>query len=185
MKSVSFRAHRRTSLLFSVALSSFFSPLDAWSQSSPQQTSQTLDPVVVTNPTAIASPRQSDNRSVSRSRRGGNKRAATAAAPTPSATVSTSAAAPTLTLNQTAGSGSRLNMTRLETPASVEIINAETIAERGQHSVIDAVTQNATGFTASPAPGNGGLSFNTRGFTGNSTVRRSMTAPGSMSAPAR
>ena len=43
-------------------------------------------------------------------------------------------------------------------------------AERGQHSVIDAVTQNATGFTASPAPGNGSLSFNTRGFTGNSSV---------------
>jgi iron complex outermembrane receptor protein len=32
------------------------------------------------------------------------------------------------------------------------------------------VTQNGTGFTASPAPGNGSLSFNTRGFTGNSTV---------------
>jgi iron complex outermembrane receptor protein len=55
-------------------------------------------------------------------------------------------------------------------PASVEVITAETIAERGQHNVIDAVTQNATGFTASPAPGNGGLSFNTRGFTGNGTV---------------
>jgi hypothetical protein len=32
---------------------------------------------------------------------------------------------------------------------------------RGQHNVIDAVTQNATGFTASPAP-NGSLAFNTR-----------------------
>lgn len=92
------------------------------------------------------------------------------ASATPSTTAPTAPAAPTLTLNQTAGSGSRLNMTRLETPASVEIINAETIAERGQHNVIDAVTQNATGFTASPAPGNGSLSFNTRGFTGNSTV---------------
>ena len=50
------------------------------------------------------------------------------------------------------------------------MITAETIAERGQHNVIDAVTQNATGFTASPAPGNGGLAFNTRGFTGNGTV---------------
>ncbi|MEP6837613.1 MAG: TonB-dependent siderophore receptor [Bradyrhizobium sp.] len=88
----------------------------------------------------------------------------------PSATAPAALAAPTLTLNQTAGSGSRLNLTRMQTPASVEIINAETIAERGQHSVIDAVTQNATGFTASPAPGNGGLFFNDRGFTGNSTV---------------
>ena len=169
MNSVSFRASRRTSLLYSIALSFILWPLDAWSQSS--QTSRTLDPVVVTNPTPVANPRRSDNRNASRSTRGSKKRAATAAATPPSATVPTSpAAAPTLTLNQTAGSGSRLNMTRLETPASVEIINAETIAERGQHSVIDAVTQNATGFTASPAPGNGGLSFNTRGFTGNSTV---------------
>ena len=169
MNSASFRASRRTSLLYSVALSSMLWPLDAWSQSAPKP-SQTLDPVVVTNPTPTASPRPSNGASASRSARGGKKRAATAAAPTPSATVPASAAAPTLTLNQTAGSGSRLNMTRLETPASVEIINAETIAERGQHSVIDAVTQNATGFTASPAPGNGSLSFNTRGFTGNSTV---------------
>ncbi|SDP23961.1 TonB-dependent siderophore receptor [Afipia sp. GAS231] len=169
MNSVSFRASRRTSLLYSVALSSVLWPLDAWSQSS-TQTSQKLDPVVVTNPTPTVTPLPSNSTNDSRSARGGKKRAATAAATTTSATVPTTPAAPTLTLNQTAGSGSRLNLTRLETPASVEIINAETIAERGQHSVIDAVTQNATGFTASPAPGNGSLSFNTRGFTGNSTV---------------
>lgn len=166
MNSVSLRASRRTPLLYSVALSSVLWPLEAWPQSSPQ-TSRTLDPVVVTNPTPAASPRQSGSTSASRATRGGKKRAAAA---TPSRTVPASPSAPTLTLNQTAGSGSRLNMTRLETPVSVEIINAETIVERGQHSVIDAVTQNATGFTASPAPGNGGLSFNTRGFTGNSTV---------------
>jgi iron complex outermembrane recepter protein len=169
MNSVSFCASRRTSLLYSVALSSVLWPLDAWSQSAPKP-SQTLDPVVVTNPTPTASPRRSNGTSASRSMRGGKKRAAAVAAATPSTNVPASSAAPTLTLNQTAGSGSRLNLTRLQTPASVEIINAETIAERGQHSVIDAVTQNATGFTASPAPGNGGLSFNTRGFTGNSTV---------------
>lgn len=169
MNSVSFRASRRTSLLYSVALSSALWPLDAWSQSAPKP-SQTLDPVVVTTPTPTTSPRQSDSTSAARSTRGGKKRAAAAAAAPPSTTVPASPAAPTLTLNQTASSGSRLNLTRLQTPASIEIINAETIAERGQHSVIDAVTQNATGFTASPAPGNGGLSFNTRGFTGNSTV---------------
>jgi iron complex outermembrane receptor protein len=169
MNSVSFRASRRTSLLYSAAVSFLLWPFDAWSQSSPL-TSRTLDPVVVTNPTSAASPSQPTSTSASRSTRGGKKRAAAAAAAKPSTTVLVSPAAPTLTLNQTAGSGSRLNMTRLETPASVEIINAETIAERGQHSVIDAVTQNATGFTASPAPGNGSLSFNTRGFTGNSTV---------------
>ncbi len=169
MNSVSFRASRRTSLLYSVALSSVLWPLDGWSQSAPKP-SQTLDPIVVTNPTSAAPQRQSSSTNASRSIRGGKKRVAAAAAATPSATAPAALAAPTLTLNQTAGSGSRLNLTRLQTPASVEIINAETIAERGQHSVIDAVTQNATGFTASPSPGNGGLSFNTRGFTGNSTV---------------
>jgi iron complex outermembrane receptor protein len=167
MNSVPFHASRRTSLLYSVALSSVLWPLDAWPQSAPK-TSQTLDPIVVTNPQPTAGARQPNSASASRSTRGGKKRAAAAAPPSP--TVPASPAASTLTLNQTAGSGSRLNLTRLQTPASVEIITAETIAERGQHNVIDAVTQNATGFTASPAPGNGGLSFSTRGFTGNSTV---------------
>jgi iron complex outermembrane receptor protein len=71
-------------------------------------------------------------------------------------------AAPTLTLTGASTAGSRLGLTRLQTPASVEVISAETIAERGQQNILDAVTQNATGFTASPAPGNGGVSFNTR-----------------------
>lgn len=79
-------------------------------------------------------------------------------------------AAPTLNLTGTTSTGSRLGLTRLQTPASVEVISAQTMAERSQQNVIDAVTQNAAGFTASPAPGNGGLSFNTRGFTGNGTV---------------
>jgi iron complex outermembrane recepter protein len=79
-------------------------------------------------------------------------------------------AAPTINLAAPASTASRLNLSRLQTPASAEIITAETIAERGQHSVVEAVTQNAAGFTASPAPGNGSLSFNTRGFTGNGTV---------------
>lgn len=168
MNSVSFHASRRMPLLYSVALSSVLWPLDAWPQSAPKP-SQTLDPIVVTNPQSAATPRQPNSASASRSTRTGKKRAA-AAATTPSTVVPASPAAPTLTLYQTAGSGSRLNLTRLQIPASVEIITAETIAERGQHNVIDAVTQDATGFTASPAPGNGGLSFSTRGFTGNSTV---------------
>ena len=79
-------------------------------------------------------------------------------------------AAPTLNLTGASTAGSRLGLTRLQTPASVEVISAETIAERGQQNILDAVTQNATGFTASPAPGNGGVSFNTRGFTGLGSV---------------
>jgi iron complex outermembrane receptor protein len=101
------------------------------------------------------------------------KRTATPTAAPPVATPSApaSAGSPTLNLTTTpAPTGSRLNLTRMQTPASVEVITAETIAERGQHNVLDAVTQNATGFTASPSPGNGSLAFNTRGFTGNGTV---------------
>ena len=79
-------------------------------------------------------------------------------------------AAPTLNLTGASTAGSRLGLTRLQTPASVDVISAETIAERGQQNILDAVTQNATGFTASPAPGNGGVSFNTRGFTGLGSV---------------
>jgi iron complex outermembrane receptor protein len=75
-----------------------------------------------------------------------------------------------LNLNKQNTSGSRLGLTPLQTPASVETITAQTIEDRGQHNVADAVAQNAVGFTASPAPGNGGLSFSTRGFAGSNSV---------------
>ncbi|WP_430641808.1 TonB-dependent receptor [Bradyrhizobium macuxiense] len=84
--------------------------------------------------------------------------------------MSSASASPTLNATQSEGTGSRLNLTPLQTPASVETISSETIAERGQHNVLDAVTQNAAGFTATPAPGNGGLSFSTRGFAGSNSV---------------
>jgi iron complex outermembrane receptor protein len=129
-----------------------------------------LGPIVVTRPAApVATRRGASDKRAAPSGRSRKQRAAVAAAaaPAPSPVAS---AAPTLNLTGPASSGSRLNLTRLQTPASVEVITAETIAERGQHNVLDAVTQNATGFTASPAPGNGSIAFNTRGFTGNGTV---------------
>ena len=66
-------------------------------------------------------------------------------------------------------SGSRLGLTPLETPASVDIISGETARERGQHSVVDAVTQNAPGFS-SVAPPVLGSAFAARGFQGNNSV---------------
>lgn len=66
--------------------------------------------------------------------------------------------------------GSRLDLTPLETPASVEVISGRTIRDRGQSSVTEAVTQNATGFTSLAAPGNGGSSLATRGFAGHGSV---------------
>jgi iron complex outermembrane receptor protein len=121
-----------------------------------------LDPVVVTSPPPPATKRRDSDKRAASSARSRQQRAAVAAAgaPVPSPAAP---AAPTLNLTGPTSSGSRLNLTRLQTPASVEVITAETIAERGQHNVLDAVTQNATGFTASPAPGNGSLAFNIRG----------------------
>jgi len=79
---------------------------------------------------------------------------------------------PGLNLNVPSPTGSRLNLTPLETPASIEVIPGQTIKERGQTSVDDAVTQNATGFTSTASPGNGWNSLGTRGFVGNSSVMR-------------
>ncbi|WP_043879374.1 TonB-dependent receptor [Azorhizobium caulinodans] len=66
--------------------------------------------------------------------------------------------------------GSRLDLTPLQTPSSVQIIPGEIARERGQYTVIEAVTQDAAGFSASPAPGNGGTSLSTRGFSGHGSV---------------
>ncbi len=75
-----------------------------------------------------------------------------------------------LQLTKPDASGSRLGLTPLQTPASVDVISRETIQERGEHNVIDAVAENATGFTANPSPGNGGIAYTARGFSGNGSV---------------
>jgi iron complex outermembrane receptor protein len=70
----------------------------------------------------------------------------------------------------TAGtSGSRLGLTPLETPASVDIISGETARERGQFSTVEAVTQNAPGFSSVAMPVLGSA-FAARGFQGNNSV---------------
>jgi iron complex outermembrane receptor protein len=161
---------RNRRLLSSVALVPLLWPVDGLAQTA-SANPRGLDPIVVEGQTARpAKPRATANAGSSRQRRAAARPAA-APAPAPAEAATTRAAtAPTFNLGTPSSTGSRLGLTPLQTPASVEVIRAETIAERGQHNVIDAVTQNATGFTASPAPGNGGLSFTTRGFTGNGTV---------------
>ena len=77
---------------------------------------------------------------------------------------------PGLNLDVPSQTGSRLGLTPLETPASIEIIPGVTIQERGQTSVVDAVTQNATGFTSTASPGNGWTQLSARGFGGNNSV---------------
>ena len=82
------------------------------------------------------------------------------------------ASQPGLNLDIPSQTGSRLGLTPLETPASIEIIPGVTIHKRGQTSIDDAVTQNATGFTSTASPGNGWSSLGARGFVGNNSVMR-------------
>ncbi|MFH0129488.1 TonB-dependent receptor [Variovorax sp. VaC1] len=74
-----------------------------------------------------------------------------------------------LAIDEPAHTGSRLGLTPLETPASIEVLSGDTIRARGDVSVIDAATR-ATGITGSPAPGNGGTSMAARGFSGHGSV---------------
>jgi len=163
-----FAALHRRALFNSVAISCLALSTDGWAQSA--GSAQTLDPVVVQH-TATPAARSARRSPAARSVRSHQQRSSAASANKPVANSTGPAfAAPTLNLTGASTAGSRLGLTRLQTPGSVEVISAETISERGQQNILEAVTQNATGFTASPAPGNGGVSFNTRGFTGLGSV---------------
>jgi iron complex outermembrane receptor protein len=74
-----------------------------------------------------------------------------------------------LAIDETTQTGSRLGLTPLETPASIEVLDGDTIRARGDVSVIDAATR-ATGITGSPGPGNGGTAMAARGFLGHGSV---------------
>jgi iron complex outermembrane receptor protein len=155
---------RRAGLVCSLTLSPILLSTNAWSQQTPRAIP--LDPIEV----APANPPKPKQRDVERSASGTRSQPRPADARGAVQAGAASAPSSDLDLTRQDTTGSRLNLTPLQTPASVNIISSETIAERGQHNVLDAVTQNAPGFTASPAPGNGGLSFNTRGFTGTNSV---------------
>ncbi|PLC07272.1 TonB-dependent siderophore receptor [Variovorax sp. RO1] len=74
-----------------------------------------------------------------------------------------------LALDEPTQTGSRLGLTPLETPASIEVLTGDTIRARGDVSVVEAASR-ATGITGSPAPGNGGSSLSARGFNGHGSV---------------
>ncbi|HEX5047334.1 MAG TPA: TonB-dependent receptor [Gammaproteobacteria bacterium] len=67
--------------------------------------------------------------------------------------------------------GSRLDLTWLETPATVDIINGDAIRDRGDIGVLEAVTRSG-GFTTEANPGNGGSSISARGFEGAGAVTK-------------
>jgi iron complex outermembrane receptor protein len=76
-----------------------------------------------------------------------------------------------LNLNTPSRGASRLGLTPLETPASIDIISGQTIRLRGQNSTLEAVSQNGTGITAYGSPGYGIGTFTARGFAGQNSVQ--------------
>lgn len=65
--------------------------------------------------------------------------------------------------------GSRLKLSALQTPGSVESQSGAQIRERGDVSVQDAISR-ATGISRTGTPGDGGTSLQARGFTGQGSV---------------
>lgn len=164
-----FASKRYKALLSSVALSCLLVPAEGSLR--PAQSHHVLDPVVVQPTAPPTRARRATSGKPTRAAHSRSQRNTAANTGVPIATPTSPVfAAPTLNLTGTTSTGSRLGLTRLQTPASVEVISAETMAERGQQNVLDAVTQNATGFTAIGEPGNGGVAFSTRGFAGSGSV---------------
>ena len=71
-------------------------------------------------------------------------------------------------LSEANSTGSRLGISSLETPATVQVVNGETIRQRGDTDIISAVTRVA-GITSLATAGSGGFGFSARGF-GSSSV---------------
>ncbi|WP_243397906.1 TonB-dependent receptor [Herbaspirillum robiniae] len=65
--------------------------------------------------------------------------------------------------------GGRLELTPLETPASVTTISGDTIRERGYQSLLEAETR-APGVSSVPFSGNGNNSLSARGFYGPNSI---------------
>ncbi|NYT87011.1 TonB-dependent receptor [Pollutimonas harenae] len=85
--------------------------------------------------------------------------------------ITVSGSAPGAGLSTPVSTGSGLDLTPMQTPASVEVISREQLEERGDHSVVDAITR-AGGISAMGHPGNGGTSLSARGFTDTTSVMR-------------
>ncbi|MCG2625756.1 TonB-dependent receptor [Bradyrhizobium sp. WYCCWR 13023] len=126
-----------------------------------QQAGQSLPPVEV-------SPPQSRKQAKPPARDAASGRRATARRPVAVAAVAKpvapNAAVPTpLNSNAVAESASRLGLTVRQTPATVEVISAETMREQGYRTVSD-VAQGAVGVTAGDNPAEPSA-FSMRGFT--------------------
>lgn len=67
--------------------------------------------------------------------------------------------------------GSNLDLTPMQTPASVSIITRKQLEERGDASITDAITR-APGYSSMGHPGNSGSALSARGFTDATSVMR-------------
>lgn len=67
--------------------------------------------------------------------------------------------------------GSGLGLTPMQTPASVSTLTREQLSERGDASLVDAITRSP-GISSLAHPGNGGSSLSARGFTDATSVMR-------------
>ncbi|MFA9218344.1 MAG: TonB-dependent receptor [Sphingomonadaceae bacterium] len=76
---------------------------------------------------------------------------------------------PDLELNNPSATGSRLKLSVRDLPASVESVDADTMRQRGDVNVGDAITRT-TGLTNIATQGDGGVAYSARGFTGNNSV---------------
>ena len=65
--------------------------------------------------------------------------------------------------------GSRLGLTALATPASVDLVTRTEILAKGDYSAIDSITRTA-GLSTSSNNGNGGMQISSRGFNGHGTT---------------
>jgi iron complex outermembrane receptor protein len=74
-------------------------------------------------------------------------------------------------LTRASGAGSRLDLTPLDTPASVSVLDGERVRELGLSSLIEAKTL-APGLSSANNPGNGGNLLNARGFSGQNSVKQ-------------
>jgi iron complex outermembrane recepter protein len=74
-----------------------------------------------------------------------------------------------LNLNQPSTAGSRLNLTPLQTPASVTVIPGDQIREQGDPTIADAIGR-AVGITVNPFIGDGTSTISARGFYGANSI---------------
>ncbi|CAH0352862.1 TonB-dependent siderophore receptor [Aquabacterium sp. CECT 9606] len=90
-------------------------------------------------------------------------------APLPEVTVTGRTSGSGLHLDQPSPTGSRTGLTVRELPASVEAVSGAQVLERGDYAMREAITRTA-GLTDIASPGDGGLSFSARGFTGTNSI---------------